>query len=112
MKRSRTIASGRVACSQNAPSPPARELQTSAASGSRTTRLRYPVATPRASAPETAGRGRGRSSTATSVAKRPLDLGHNAVVGIEEAAGSLRPAALPPLLRADREQPRRLHEVV
>ena len=37
---SAATASGRVACSQNAESPPERELQTKAARGSKTTRLR------------------------------------------------------------------------
>src|ERR1051325_7907002 len=90
-----------------------RSDRTRAASGRRTTRLRSPVATPRAS-----GAADGRVprcrwlGTATSMAKGPLDLGHDAGVGIEEAAVHLRPAAQPPLLRADGEKARRLHEVV
>src|SRR6266516_2499990 len=46
------------------------------------------------------------------MAKGPLDPGHDPLVRVEEAAVHLRPAVEAPLLRGDREQPRRFHEPV
>src|SRR5512133_3917973 len=76
----------------------------SAASGIRTTSERYETMNAPPSTPPTGTRtGRAGARTAAALlAKALLDLGHHAVVGIEELRLHLRPAADV----ADREQPR------
>src|SRR5581483_1253913 len=103
-------ASGRRTSCQNVVIPSARELQTSAASGTRTIRLRYPTAIPRARpppAPPTVSRGRGTETEAL-VAK---DLGHHADRVVEEPVLDGLPAAHPELRRVDREERLRLLEL-
>src|SRR4051794_29546386 len=103
-------ASGALTASQNAPRPPSSPRASTAASGSRTIRLRYAVARAPAIAGRAGRRARGARRGAGSVAasaggdtELPLDLGHLALVGVEELIVDLRPAAE----LGDREQPRR-----
>src|SRR5689334_22579583 len=75
---------GFVTSCQNVSHPAEREVQTSAASGTSTTRLRYPIATPRASAPvadPVRARNRGRAAVEL-VANDPV---HQPVRVVEEA---------------------------
>src|ERR1044071_4987285 len=69
---------------------------------------------PRASAPPARSETTpaGRSSAATSVAKRLFDLGHDPRRGVEEARLHLRPPVEAELRRVDREQAGRLVELV
>src|SRR5437773_12468010 len=68
-----------------------------------------PLASEPPARPETA---RGCSRTAASVAKRPLDRGHDPLVRVEEATVHLRPAVEAPFLRIDPEEARRLYKLV
>src|SRR5690349_14271288 len=103
---SAAVASGSVAWCQNSARPPLRALQTSAASGSRTTRLRYAVAMPRARPPPARDQPApaGRSTATALVAKRLFDLGHDPLRRVEEARVHLGPAVQPVLRGVDREQ--------
>src|SRR4029077_5363198 len=69
-----------------------------------------PLATAPPARPETTCLGPSR--TAALLANRPLDLGHDPLLRVEEARVHLHPAVEPELRRADREEPRRLEEVV
>src|SRR3954471_4051085 len=111
---SAAIASGSVAACQNDTKPPPRALHTSAASGSRTTRLREAVAKRRASPPPARDQPApaGRSITPASVAKRLLDLGHDPLAGVEETRVHLRPAVQSELRGRDREEAGRLVEAM
>src|SRR5512133_2689148 len=72
--------------------------------------MAMPLATAPPARPETTPAGRSR--TAALLANRPLDLGHDPLLRVEEARVHLRPAVQPVLRRADREEPRRREEVV
>src|SRR4051794_34161195 len=93
---------GPVTTSQNSPSPPSSDFAATAASGSRTTTLRYVIATPRPSAAPpgsaTARGGRdGRGPAVSSLGCRDtqvlLDGGDAALVGVEELVADRVPAA-------------------
>src|SRR5919199_4814102 len=104
---SAATASGAETAAQKPCRPSRVERQTSAASGRRTTKPRYIVASPCATGALTRrGRG-GAAATAALLAKPRLDLRHHALLRIEEALLDLAPAA--ELL--DREEPRP-HRVV
>src|SRR6266542_4067068 len=88
--------SGAEIASQNEPSPPLPELQTSAASGSRTIKLRYAVTRPKPSARPDGARstGSGRvAALASATSDLLLDLGHDPGLRIEELLLHLGPAA-------------------
>src|SRR5207248_11142349 len=87
--------------------PCVRVAQMSAASGSRTTRLRYAVLTPTARPAPPLGRARGSGSASGLAAKTPLDRGHDTGVRVEELLLGFRP----PTDVADREELLRAREV-
>src|SRR5262249_16691845 len=107
---SAAIACGSVTASQKPIRPAWPACQTSAASGSRTIRLRYAVTNDTPShgpgLGTAAGRGRLSARALSSAPVAPLDLRHDPVARVEELLVHLRPAAEP----LDREHTRRIGE--
>src|SRR4051794_12853685 len=107
---SAATASRSVTALQNASQPPSNAFDITAASGSRTMKLKKRIATPRPSAaPPGSETARGREGTGAALAagadtEALLDLGHEALFLVEELVGDHVPAA--ELL--DREQALRL----
>src|SRR6476660_1390031 len=95
VKRIAASACGPVTACQNAAAPPLVDSATTAASGSRTTRLRYAVASaPPTAGPEMRGRARGGARTSARADTEPrLDPLHDGVRGIEELLHHAVPAA-------------------
>src|SRR3954454_20778932 len=107
------VASGARTASQNSVHPPPTAAQRRAASGIRTTRLRYRIAVPaaspgRAAAGEAKLLGSGRALSSGRDANRLLHLGHDALLVVKELVLDLAPAAEV----VDRELLRRSREVV
>src|SRR5207249_11601792 len=85
--------------SQKAPSPPLPDIQTIAAIGSRTIRLRYVVTRPKPSARPDGARSTGSGRVAALASDAPdllLDLRHDSGLGVEELLLDLVPAAQVP----------------
>src|SRR5205823_15064689 len=104
-------ASAFVISSQNVPSPCARELQMSAASGTSTIKLRLPSAMPRARPPPARPRTAAGRETATAELAANY-LHHDPAVVIEEAELNRLPAAQTESLGIDLEERPRLLEPV
>src|SRR5829696_5494847 len=109
-KVNRRAARAWVAASQKEAAPSRDDRHSTAASGSRTTRLRYRVTVPRSSAapPPTPSRSGLVALAANRDSDLLLDVGHDPGLLVEELLVHVAPAAQV----GDGEQPRRLREVV